>query len=128
MQNKSDTLKQFLTLRTALVAEKSALEKRIAEIREVIGETPPAVQHVPTKLQPARVENTMSLREAITRVTQGKSLNKNQILVEIDKLGYKFAAADPMNSLNVALYTPGNFKNNGDGTFKALKKPQPLKK
>jgi hypothetical protein len=58
----------------------------------------------------------------VAQVTKDKALTKKEILKAIDKIGYKFTARDPMNSLNVALYTPGNFKNNGDGTFRALKK------
>jgi hypothetical protein len=119
---KSDSLKQFIALRTSLTQEKARLESRLAEINRALGQ---ASASVPRSIQaPAagRASNALSLREAVTQVTKDKALTKKQILEGIAKIGYKFTARDPMNSLNVALYTPGHFKNNGDGTFRALKK------
>lgn len=117
---KVDSLKQFVALRAALTQEKARLESRLAEINRVLGTGPEAAARV-ARLNAGR-RNAMSLREAVARATKDKALTKQEILQAIDKLGYKFTASDPMNSLNVALYTPGNFKNNGDGTFRALKK------
>jgi hypothetical protein len=125
---KMDSVKQFVALRDALTQEKARLESRLTEINRALGaasapSTPAITAPRIVKTQVAgRAANTMSLREAVARVTKDKALTKKEILQAIGKIGYKFTASDPMNSLNVALYTPGNFKNNGDGTFRALKK------
>jgi hypothetical protein len=119
---KSDSLKQFVALRTALTQEKAQLESRLAEINRALGEAPASAPRSIKAPAPGRAANALSLREAVAQVTKDKALTKQQILQAIEKIGYKFTARDPMNSLNVALYTPGNFKNNGDGTFRALKK------
>lgn len=119
---KVDSLKQFIALRAALAQEKARLESRLAEINQVLGDAPAPVPRSVNAPSRGRAANAMSLREAAAQVTKDKALTKQQILQAIDKIGYKFTARDPLNSLNVALYTPGNFKNNGDGTFRALKK------
>ena len=119
---KVDSVKQFVALRAALTQEKARLESRLAEINRALGNgVATASKRSPVQGRP-RAENSMSLREAVARVTKNKPLTKPEILKAIQKIGYKFTAKDPMNSLNVVLYTPGNFKNNGDGTFSALKK------
>lgn len=115
---KNDPLKQFVALRAALTQERARVAKRLAEIDHALESTEPKAQ---TRGTP-RAENSMSLRAAVAQVTRDKALTKPEILAAVEKLGYKFTAKDPLNSLNVTLYTPGNFKNMGDGTFKALKK------
>lgn len=114
---KKDPLQQYIALRAALATEKTRLEQRLAEINRALDLEAPKPQARGTP----RAENTMSLREAVTRVTKDKALTKPEILEGVQKLGYKFTAKDPTNSLNVLLYS-GNFKNLGNGTFKALKK------
>lgn len=42
-----DTLKQYVTLRSGLVAEKSALEARLSEINRALGESASAPAHAP---------------------------------------------------------------------------------
>ena len=119
---KVDSVKQFVALRAALTQEKARLESRLAEINRVLGVTSAPASSASRAASRGRATNTLSLREAVTRVTKDKPLTKKEILQAIGKIGYRFTARDPMNSLNVALYTPGQFKNNGDGTFSALKK------
>ncbi len=114
---KVDSVKQFFALRASLTEEKARLESRLAEINRALGESSMATPGS----RALRAPNKMSLRKAVIQVTKNKALTKQEILKAIDKIGYKFTARDPMNSLNVALYTPGTFKNNGDGTFRALK-------
>ncbi|HEY0548575.1 MAG TPA: hypothetical protein VGF13_03180 [Verrucomicrobiae bacterium] len=119
---KADSLKQFIALRTALTQEKAQLESRLAEINRVLGAASGSAPRNITAPARGRAANALSLREAVAQVTKDKALTKGQILQAIEKIGYKFTARDPMNSLNVTLYTPGNFKNNGDGTFRVVKK------
>jgi hypothetical protein len=119
---KVDSIKQFVALRAALTNEKARLEARLAEINRALGQTGPAP--APAKSKPvvsrARARNAMSLKEAVTRATRNKPMTRQEILKAIGKLGYKFTAKDPMNSLNVTLYTKGNFKN-ANGKFSPLK-------
>jgi len=44
-------------------------------------------------------------------VTTGKPLGKSEILEAVQKLGYRFAAKNPVNSLNTVLYSGDSFKN-----------------
>lgn len=124
---KLNSIKQFVALRASLTQEKARLESRLAEINRALGDAPTPSTSVPRVVKTqkrgrGRAINALSLREAVAQVTKDKALTKKEILKAIEKIGYKFTARVPMNSLNVALYTPGNFKNNGDGTFRALKK------
>lgn len=68
------------------------------------------------KVPRKRAENTLSLLEAVLTVTKDKPFSKPEILVAVDKLGYKFSAKSPMNSLNTLLYTNKGIKN-FDGKF-----------
>ena len=113
---KTDTLKQFVALRQSLEEEKIRLERRLAEIHKALGEDAAGGGRATAR----RVDNPMSLKEAVRRVTSSKPLTKPEILEAIHKIGYRFAAKDPTNSLNVILYTKGNFKNQG-GKFSPLK-------
>src|SRR5687767_9648768 len=101
---KVDSVKQFVALRTALTQEKARLESRLAEINRALGETSAPASSAPQAASRGRAANTLSLREAVARVTKDKALTKKEILQAIGKIGYKFSARDPMNSLNVALY------------------------
>ena len=119
---KVDPIKQFVALRAALVNEKARLEARLAEINRALSQAE-RISSAPTRgagRAGLRAKNTMSLKDAITRVTKNKPLTKAEILQAIRKIGYRFAAKDPTNSLNVTLYTKGNFKNAG-GKFSPLK-------
>jgi len=50
-------------------------------------------------------------------VTRNRPLSKAEILEGVQKLGYKFATKDPMNSLNAMLYAPANKFRNQNGKF-----------
>jgi hypothetical protein len=52
----------------------------------------------------------MSLKAAVTKVLSQGPLTKPEIMEAVRKSGYKFTASNPMNSLNVVLYTKGQFK------------------
>ena len=127
MKVKADAVKQFVASRAALAAEKARLEARLAEIDRVLGQAAAALTSVRPAARPVargvgrgRARNAMSLKEAVIQVTRNKPMTRPEILQAIKKLGYKFAAKDPLNSLNVTLYTKGNFKNDS-GKFSPLK-------
>lgn len=127
---KIDSLRQFVTLQQALLKEKAALQARLAQIEQALGgsvaATAPASVPTPAPAAPARkglprVKNPMSLKAAVVQVTSVKPLTKPEILAAIHKLGYRFTGKNPTNSLNVALYTGKQFKNDG-GKFSPAKK------
>ncbi len=62
-----------------------------------------------------RAINKTSLRLTIISVLGKKHLGKKEILAAVQKAGYKFSTKDPMNSLQVQLYT--KFKRDKDGKF-----------
>ena len=62
-----------------------------------------------------RAKNKTSLRLTIVSVLGKKHLGKKEILTAVQKAGYKFSTKDPMNSLQVQLYT--KFKRDKDGKF-----------
>ena len=66
------------------------------------------------KASKKRAKNEMSLKEAVVRVLGNGALKEEQILAGVTKLGYKFNAGKPINSINTLLYGSKNpkFKNN----------------
>ena len=127
---KSASVKQFVALRTALLNEKAQLEARLKEIQSALGTAPApapvarpvAAAATPKKKLGPRVENTMSLHEAVNKAVAAKPLTKLEILKAIDGLGYKFTAANPMMSLNTLVYTPGKLKKHPGGKWGVFKK------
>lgn len=129
----SDKLKQFVSLRDELTAEKRALELRLAQLNRILG-SQPAVEYAPSApaapvagQAPAvrrsrkikRLQNDMSLKTAILRVNT-KPMTKQEILAGVQKLGYKFATSNPMNSVNVILYGRKPRFENDNGKFRAV--------
>ncbi|MEO8428424.1 MAG: hypothetical protein ABI651_15045 [Verrucomicrobiota bacterium] len=122
---KRDTLKEYKSLRNALHREKEALEARLHEVNAVLGDAgaPGKVSAGKTKRKVRkRLKNPMSLSTAVVKVTSDKALTKQEILAEVGKLGYKFAASNPVNSLNATLYAKGKFKKTQGGKFSPAKK------
>lgn len=121
-----DPLKQYTALREAMTKRKAEIENELDAINAALGgpaESPtpkakatkvasPKASKGPRK----RAENTLSLVEAVLAVTKDKPLSKPEILAAVEKLGYKFSAKSPMNSLNTLLYTNKGIKN-FDGKF-----------
>jgi hypothetical protein len=116
---KIDRLKQFVTLRASLEKERAALLNRLGEIDKVlrIASAAPGFASSrparPSGRRGPRGGNSISLKEAILRVTRARPLPKREILDAIGKLGYKFQSKNPMNSMSVLLYTDKAFKNYG---------------
>ena len=116
---RSDSLKQYVSLRQSLVKEKAELEERLAQINEVLHSEGPPLPGLGLGLRSRsvkRIRNKISLREAVRQVTAKKALTKVEILDSIDKLGYKFSSDNPVNSLNAVLYANKQFKN-ANGRF-----------
>jgi len=116
----NDKLQQYLSSLKALHAEKARLEARLEQINTALADTPGAA----TGRRAGRVgrrgrtrRNGLSLREAVVQVTRSRALSKPEILQAIQKIGYKFATKDPMNSLNAMLYAPANRFRNQNGRF-----------
>lgn len=125
---KRDPLKQFVVLRESLLSRQAELQAELKSINEALGVAGVAVAAaaaVPaaagkrrgrapgTRGGGRRAKNSLSLKEAVLTVTKAKPLAKPEILTAVAKLGYKFAAKDPMNSLNTLLYTDKQIKNHG---------------
>ena len=125
---KNSSIKKFIALRDGLLKEKAELTARLAEIETALGQVgetkavtkkgkvgrPPGSGK--SKAAPKRrARNELSLKEAAVKVAT-KPMTKEEILDGILKLGYVFSTKDPMNSLNVVLYSGKNFKR-ADGKF-----------
>jgi hypothetical protein len=57
--------------------------------------------------------NPAALKVMVLQVTKKKPLTRQEILVAVQKAGYKFVAKDPLNSLSTLLYTAKEIKNFG---------------
>lgn len=112
-QMSKDPLREFAALRESMTRKKAAIEKELAAINAALGEFGPSLG--PVSKRPfsgiKRVENSMSLLEAVLAATKAKPLSKREILEAVGKLGYKFAAKSPMNSLNTLLYSNDKIRN-----------------
>ncbi|MFO1459474.1 MAG: hypothetical protein U1G08_08685 [Verrucomicrobiota bacterium] len=123
-----DSLKQFTQLRESLLKRQAAVQAELTQISAALGAfgsvatepTAPAARGggkaTAKRRGGKRAENSMSLAEAVLTVTKAKPLSKPEILTAIGKLGYKFTAKSPLNSLNTLLYTNKQIKNY-DGKF-----------
>ncbi|MFA6543463.1 MAG: hypothetical protein WCS99_03505 [Limisphaerales bacterium] len=112
---------QYVALREALVKEKSALEARLAAINRALEGKNPGAAGKPGRKpgrkagapRGKRAKNEMSMKEATVKALTGKALSRQELLAAVQKLGYKFTAKKPLNSLSTLLYTDKGFKNSG---------------
>src|SRR4051812_27546095 len=113
---KSDTLKQYVSLRDSIFAEREQLIARLREIDEALGAMGLRGRdaYYGPRTPTGRVRNELSLKEAVLKVVEKKALTKHEILDDVLKLGYQFSTDDPLNSLGVILYGKNpKFKNDG---------------
>ena len=94
--------------------------KKKAKKKKAASKTSPKKKEAASKTSPKkkagkRAKNKSSLRVTIINVLGKKHLGKKEILGAVQKAGYKFSTKDPMNSLQVQLYT--KFKRDKDGKF-----------
>lgn len=115
---KNDRLKEFVSLRESLLNEREQILKRLEDIDRALGDGRHTGLH-PIHPQAGRgtLQNPLSLKEAVIKVTSAKPLSKNDILAGIHKLGYRFTTTNPINSLNVVLYGKRPKFKNIDGKF-----------
>jgi hypothetical protein len=116
MKNNSDALKQYVTLRDSIFAEREQLIARLREMDEALGAMGLRGKdsYYGPRTPTGRVRNEMSLKDAVLKVTEGKAMTKHEILDAVLALGYQFSTDDPLNSLGVILYgRKPKFKNEG---------------
>lgn len=136
---KSDSLKQYVPRLESILNEKAELEKRLGEIDQILqslqskksASSPPSSSGGAKKVGASakvskagvrtRVQNKLSLRDAILQATARKPLTKAEILEAIDKLGYKFNTNNPLNSLSSVLYGDKKEFHNVGGRFGPIK-------
>lgn len=111
---KTDALKQYVSLRDSIFAEREQLVSRLREIDDALGAM--GLRGRNTYYGPrtptGRVRNEMSLKEAVLKVLEGRSLTKHEVLDAVLRTGYQFSTSDPLNSLGVILYGRNpKFKN-----------------
>jgi hypothetical protein len=115
MKNGPDALKQYAALRDSIFAEREQLITRLREIDEALGAMGLRGKdsYYGPRTPTGRVRNGMSLKEAVLKVIEGKSLAKHEVLDAVLAQGYQFSTDDPLNSLGVILYgKKPKFKNN----------------
>ncbi len=122
----SDPLKAFVSIRASLEAERAKLSARLAEIEAALGTFAAAVpakaagkaaKPVIARASRKRAQNELSLKEAVIKALEKKPLTKAEILEGVEKVGYKFTAKNPTNSLNTLLYGKKPKFKTEDGKF-----------
>jgi hypothetical protein len=106
MKNPVDALQQYASLRDAIYAEREQLIARLREMDEALGAMGlrGKESYYGSRTSGSRARNELSLKDAVLKVIDGKSMSKGEILDAVLKLGYQFTTDDPMNSLGVVLY------------------------
>ncbi len=116
----SNSIEKYLRLRRALEAEREQLTNRLNEVNAALNAFGGAGDG-PGKGTPSRkttrVQNELSLKEAILRAIKGKSLSKDEVYDAILKLGYRFNTGNPLNSIGTVLYGKNPKFKNVDGKF-----------
>ena len=114
MKITTDAIKQYVSLRDSIIAEREQLITRLREMDEALGAMGLRGKgsYYGPKTATGRAHNEMSLKEAVLKVIEGKALTKHEILDGVMALGYAFSTDDPLNSLGVVLYGKNpKFKN-----------------
>lgn len=116
---------KYVALREALAKEKTALEARLADINCALDGKGGAVAGKPgpkpgSRRRGKRAKNEMSMKEVTVKALAGKPLSRTELLQAVMKLGYKFTAKNPLNSLSTLLYSDKSIKNTG-GKFSISK-------
>lgn len=114
---KQDNLRQFVTLRQSLIAEKAALKKRLAEIDAALGGQLTNVSADRAMKRGPQIRNELSLKDAMIKVTSSKPMTRDEILEAVQNLGYKFYAVNPMGSISSLLYGKKSKFKNEEGKF-----------
>ncbi|HXG46112.1 MAG TPA: hypothetical protein VNO52_00680 [Methylomirabilota bacterium] len=119
---KTDSIEQYVSLRAALLKEKSALEERLARINRALADasgpdlaarSAPARGRGGRRAVRRRLRNQPSLREVVLAAVRSQPLTKPEILAAVEKAGYRFTTKNPKKSLDVLLYKKGLFRRVG---------------
>lgn len=110
-----DLLQEYHALRAALSKERVAIENRLKEINRALGGSDGTSAAAAPSLRKAgrpagrvaRAENQMPLREAVLKVLTATPVSRQELLAAVQKLGYRFASKNPLNSLQTFLYGSG---------------------
>ena len=108
-----DILKQYMELHETLKKKKLVLIDEIQKIDKALSANGGQLESGKCNL---------TLKEAITAITNKTPKTKKQILTELISLGYHFSTSTPINSVNATLYLKDTFNNN-NGYFSPLKTP-----
>src|SRR5439155_8126690 len=117
---KANILNQFIALRASLENEKSEIENRLKQIRDVLEQPAASVAPVVARseVKPVRrIKNPMPLREAVIQVTSQKPLSRSEIVEAVKGVGYRFQTKAPLNSLNMILYSKSSGFRRENGKF-----------
>jgi hypothetical protein len=116
---KTDALKQYVSLRDSIFAEREQLVSRLREIDEALGAMGLRGRdaYYGPRTPTGRVRNELSLKEAVMKVIDEKALTKHEILDAVLRIGYQFSTNDPLNSLGVILYGKSPKFKNENGRF-----------
>ena len=123
---RTDPITQIVKLHQQLSTEKARLEERLSKIDEALvaiqgkaaaRAAAPAAAIAATaapkaaakKRGPGKRRNKLSLLASIVAAMGSRALTKAEIYKAITDAGYKFSGTQPMNSINVQLYTKGQF-------------------
>jgi hypothetical protein len=128
MQNQ-DLVQKFHALRSALLSERKAIQNRLHQIDAALSLETGAASSTVSRSAAAsgtrrrgrkRAPNSMSLRDAVGKVLTSKPISRQELLSKLDKVGYRFATSNPLNSLQTFLYGSGKrFVTRVDGNFAA---------
>jgi hypothetical protein len=111
---KSDSLAKYIKLRDQLLSERNDVEQRLKQLNIALGQmnSVSIADAAESRKKTRRPRSALSLRSAVTQVTEKVARTKPEILEAVEKLGYKFAGKNPINSIGVILYgKPKHFKN-----------------
>jgi hypothetical protein len=119
---RTDPITRIVQLHSQLSTEKARLESRLARINKALaaihgqGAAPVAAPVAAAaaakpakKGTPGKRRNKLSLVATMVSVMGSRALTKAEIYKAILDAGYKFTGTQHMNSLNVQLYTKGQF-------------------
>lgn len=111
---KPDTINKYLSLREELTREKEDLEKRLRRICEVLAQPLPGASQPRGRGRPPGGAGALSLRAAVLQAIGKRAMKKEEVLDEVQRLGYRFTTSNPLNSLGTILYgKKPRFKNSG---------------
>jgi hypothetical protein len=113
MAIRKDILKEFTSLQQELGDERRRIQSRLAQLDRVLSLTVAATAGVPNVPSPQngnqaprreRVQNKLSMREAIEEATAQRPLAVRDIVDAVQRLGFRFRSTNPVNSIGAYLY------------------------